>query len=207
MAALRSSPPRSIRLTETSVVLKDGSELPADLVVYATGYGSMNQWAGGALISPEVADQGRQVLGRGVSGTAKDPGPWGRASLRNMWKPTAQGGAVVPWRQSRPVAALFRVTWRCSSRPGWKACRRRSTVAPPVAITPLPDEGFDEVRRLLGRRLPCCWAGLHVLSPVSGAGSHVDLGATLKRRPRGAAQREHRRRLAAGAIFVRDRGS
>ncbi|MEK1944761.1 MAG: NAD(P)/FAD-dependent oxidoreductase, partial [Ensifer adhaerens] len=32
-------------LTETSVVLKDGAELPADLVVYATGYGSMNGWA------------------------------------------------------------------------------------------------------------------------------------------------------------------
>ena len=29
------------RLTEESVILDDGTELPADLVVYATGFGSM----------------------------------------------------------------------------------------------------------------------------------------------------------------------
>jgi len=74
-------------LTETSVVLKDGTELPADLIVYATGYGSMNQWAG-ALISQEVADKVGKVWGLG-SGTAKDPGPW-EGEPRNMWKPTAQ---------------------------------------------------------------------------------------------------------------------
>jgi putative flavoprotein involved in K+ transport len=75
------------RLTETSVVLKDGTELPADLIVDATGYGSMNQWAG-ALISQEVADKVGKVWGLG-SGTAKDPGPW-EGEPRNMWKPTAQ---------------------------------------------------------------------------------------------------------------------
>ncbi len=75
------------RLTEESVVLNDGSELKADLVVYATGYGSMNQWAA-ELISPEVADKVGKCWGLG-SGTAKDPGPW-EGELRNMWKPTAQ---------------------------------------------------------------------------------------------------------------------
>ncbi|CAN5317672.1 NAD(P)/FAD-dependent oxidoreductase [soil metagenome] len=75
------------RLTETGVVLNDGTELPADLIVYATGYGSMNQWAG-ALISPDVADKVGKVWGLG-SGTAKDPGPW-EGEPRNMWKPTAQ---------------------------------------------------------------------------------------------------------------------
>jgi putative flavoprotein involved in K+ transport len=75
------------RLTEDSVVLNDGSELKADLVVYATGYGSMNQWAA-KLISPEVADKVGKCWGLG-SGTAKDPGPW-EGELRNMWKPTAQ---------------------------------------------------------------------------------------------------------------------
>jgi putative flavoprotein involved in K+ transport len=74
-------------LTETSVVLKDGTKLDADLVVYATGYGSMNQWAA-ALISQEVADRVGKCWGLG-SGTAKDPGPW-EGELRNMWKPTAQ---------------------------------------------------------------------------------------------------------------------
>ncbi len=51
-----------VRLTRDAVVLSDGTELPADLVVYATGLGS---------------------------DTTKDPGPW-EGELRNMWKPTQQ---------------------------------------------------------------------------------------------------------------------
>ena len=74
-------------LTEDAVVLEDGTELPADLVVYATGYGSMNGWAAD-LISPEVADTVGKVWGLG-SGTTKDPGPW-EGEQRNMWKPTRQ---------------------------------------------------------------------------------------------------------------------
>lgn len=72
-------------LTESSVVLADGTELPADAVVYATGYGSMNGWAA-KLISQEVADAVGKCWGLG-SETAKDPGPW-QGELRNMWKPT-----------------------------------------------------------------------------------------------------------------------
>ena len=67
--------------------LTDGTELPADLVVYATGYGSMNGWAAD-LISPEVADKVGKVWGLG-SDTTKDPGPW-EGEQRNMWKPTQQ---------------------------------------------------------------------------------------------------------------------
>jgi putative flavoprotein involved in K+ transport len=76
-------------LTETSVVLDDGTELEADLVVYATGYGSMNGWAAD-LISQEVADKVGKVWGLG-SDTTKDPGPW-EGEQRNMWKPTQQDG-------------------------------------------------------------------------------------------------------------------
>ena len=76
-------------LTETAVVLKDGTVLPADLVVYATGYGSMNGWAAD-LISQEVADKVGKCWGLG-SATIKDPGPW-EGEQRNMWKPTAQEG-------------------------------------------------------------------------------------------------------------------
>jgi putative flavoprotein involved in K+ transport len=76
-----------VRLTEDSVVLSDGEELPADLVVYATGYGSMNGWAAD-LISQEVADRVGKVWGLG-SATTKDPGPW-EGEQRNMWKPTRQ---------------------------------------------------------------------------------------------------------------------
>ncbi len=74
-------------LSEDSVVLADGTELPADLVVYATGYGSMNGWAAD-LISQEVADRVGKVWGLG-SDTLKDPGPW-EGEQRNMWKPTQQ---------------------------------------------------------------------------------------------------------------------
>jgi len=73
------------RINPRSVTLSDGSELPADLLVYATGYGSMNGWLAD-LISPEVADKVGKVWGLG-SDTPKDPGPW-EGELRNMWKPT-----------------------------------------------------------------------------------------------------------------------
>src|SRR3954452_6331942 len=43
-------------LSEDAVVLEDGTELPTDQVVYATGYRSMNGWAAD-LISQEVADK------------------------------------------------------------------------------------------------------------------------------------------------------
>ena len=76
-------------LQRGSVVLDDGSELPADLVVFATGYGSMNEWAA-KLISREVADKVGPCWGLG-SDTKGDPGPW-VGELRNMWKPTAQPG-------------------------------------------------------------------------------------------------------------------
>lgn len=76
-------------LTEHSVILEDGTELPADLVVYATGYGSMNGWAAD-LIGQDVADKVGKCWGYG-SGTTKDPGPF-EGELRNMWKPTQQDG-------------------------------------------------------------------------------------------------------------------
>jgi putative flavoprotein involved in K+ transport len=78
---------QAVELTEDSVVLEDGTKLPADLVVYATGYGSMNGWAAD-LIDQETADRVGKVWGLG-SDTTKDPGPW-EGEQRNMWKPTHQ---------------------------------------------------------------------------------------------------------------------
>ena len=78
-----------VELTEDEVVLGDGTRLPADVVVYATGYGSMNQLASD-IIGQDMADKAGKVWGLG-SGTTKDPGPW-EGELRNMWKPTAQEG-------------------------------------------------------------------------------------------------------------------
>ena len=74
-------------LTEDAVVLEDGTTLPADVVVYATGYGSMNGWAAD-LIDQETADRVGKVWGLG-SETTKDPGPW-EGEQRNMWRPTQQ---------------------------------------------------------------------------------------------------------------------
>jgi putative flavoprotein involved in K+ transport len=77
------------RINPRSVTLTDGTELPADLIVFATGYGSMTGWAA-QLISPEVAARVGKCWGLG-SDTKYDPGPW-EGELRNMWKPTHQPG-------------------------------------------------------------------------------------------------------------------
>lgn len=79
------SPTSIAEVKEHSVVLDDGTELPADVIVLATGYGSMNGWVE-HLIDKETADKVGRVWGLG-SDTTKDPGPWER-ELRNMWKPT-----------------------------------------------------------------------------------------------------------------------
>ena len=76
-----------ISLHGGAVVMADGTTLPADLIVYATGYRPMNEWAA-QLISPAVAEKIGLCWGLG-SGTARDPGPW-EGELRNMWKPTKQ---------------------------------------------------------------------------------------------------------------------
>lgn len=85
---LKSAPGLGVKRIEAdAVVLNDGSRLPADLIVYATGYGSMNGWAA-KRISQEVADKVGRCWGLG-SGTTNDPGPY-EGELRNMWKPTQQ---------------------------------------------------------------------------------------------------------------------
>ncbi len=67
--------------------MADGERLPADLIVYATGYRPMGEWAA-QLISPEVEACIGPCWGLG-SGMTGDPGPW-EGELRNMWKPTRQ---------------------------------------------------------------------------------------------------------------------
>ena len=74
-------------ITETGVKLDNGKEIPADVIVYATGYGSMNGWVAD-LIDRETADRIGKCWGLG-SATPKDPGPW-EGEQRNMWKPTQQ---------------------------------------------------------------------------------------------------------------------
>jgi putative flavoprotein involved in K+ transport len=88
-------------ITASGVQMANGTFLPADVIVYATGYRPMQEWVA-QLISPAVAQQVGPCWGLG-SGTAGDPGPW-QGELRNMWKPTAQtalwfqGGNVMQAR-------------------------------------------------------------------------------------------------------------
>jgi putative flavoprotein involved in K+ transport len=107
------------RLTEDSVILDDGTELPADLVVYATGFRSMNSFVAD-LIGQDVADKVGKVWGLG-SGTTQDPGPW-EGELRNMWKPTQQqnlwfhGGNLAQSRHYSLFLAL-QLKARCEGIP------------------------------------------------------------------------------------------
>jgi len=75
------------RVEANGVILSDGVSLPADLIVYATGFDPMERWIE-QLISPDVARSVGHIWGLG-SGTRRDPGPW-MGELRNMWKPTRQ---------------------------------------------------------------------------------------------------------------------
>ncbi|MEM1352038.1 MAG: NAD(P)/FAD-dependent oxidoreductase [Pseudomonadota bacterium] len=76
-----------VEVDETGVILDDGSHLDADVIVYATGYNSMNGWIAD-LAGQDMADRVGKVWGLG-SNTTKDPGPW-EGEQRNMWKPTQQ---------------------------------------------------------------------------------------------------------------------
>ena len=76
-------------ITPNGVRLQDGREIPADVIVYATGYSSMNGWVAD-LCGQEMADKVGKCWGLG-SDTPKDPGPW-EGEQRNMWKPTQQEG-------------------------------------------------------------------------------------------------------------------
>jgi putative flavoprotein involved in K+ transport len=69
------------------VRLDNGRVIPADVIVYATGYTSMNGFVED-LCSREMADKVGKVWGLG-SNTIKDPGPW-EGEQRNLWKPTQQ---------------------------------------------------------------------------------------------------------------------
>jgi putative flavoprotein involved in K+ transport len=95
-------------ITPHALALSDGSGLPADVIVYATGY----QHADGSawqVMSDEVAAKVGKIYGYG-SGITGDPGPW-EGEMRNLWKPTQQkslwfhaGGFIVSRFYSRVLA-------------------------------------------------------------------------------------------------------
>jgi len=74
-------------LGEQSVMLSDGSELPADVVIYATGY---EHGLPESILPSEMAPKIGRLWGFGA-GIRNDPGPW-EGELRNLFKPTQQPG-------------------------------------------------------------------------------------------------------------------
>jgi len=96
-------------ITPRGVRMDDGRELPADVIVYATGYSSMNGFVAD-IVDQATADKVGKVWGLG-SNTTKDPGPW-EGEPRNMWKPTQQealwfhGGNLAQSRFFSAVLAL-----------------------------------------------------------------------------------------------------
>ena len=74
-------------LGEHTVQLSDGSALPTDVIVYATGY---DVGAAPQLLPTEMIDRVGRLWGFG-SGIRNDPGPW-EGELRNISKPTRQRG-------------------------------------------------------------------------------------------------------------------
>ena len=75
------------RLTGRGVLLDDGSELAADVIIYATGYDQTYSWAR-QVLPTGMTDLVGKIWGYG-SGAKGDPGPW-EGEVRNLWKPTAQ---------------------------------------------------------------------------------------------------------------------
>jgi putative flavoprotein involved in K+ transport len=70
-----------------AIRLDNGRVIPADVIVYATGYSTMTGFVED-LCGRAMADKVGKVWGLG-SATTKDPGPW-EGEQRNMWKPTQQ---------------------------------------------------------------------------------------------------------------------
>jgi putative flavoprotein involved in K+ transport len=92
--------------------LDDGRQecLPSDMIVYASGFGTMDQWVA-KLCGPAVWNAVGRTWGLGLGHKAKDPGPW-EGELRNMWKPVKvdglwfQGGNLAQSRHYSKYLAL-----------------------------------------------------------------------------------------------------
>ena len=118
-------------LTEDSVVLADGTELPADLVVYATGYGSMNGWAAD-LIAQEVADRVGKVLGPRLGHHQGPRAVGGRAAQHVEADPAGRlwfhGGNLHQSRHySLYLALQLKARVTRASPPRCTGCRRCTT--------------------------------------------------------------------------------
>lgn len=110
-------------LTREGLVLTDGRQVKADVIVACTGYQSMHETVAG-IVSRKAADAIGHSWGMG-SGVRGDPGPW-QGEIRNMWKPTAvdalwfHGGNLALSRfYSRFVALQIKARMEGIATPVW----------------------------------------------------------------------------------------
>jgi len=70
---------------------RDDISIPADVIVYATGFETLDEWVAD-ICGEEIANAVGRTWGLGWGRRPhKDPGPW-QGELRNMWKPTQVAG-------------------------------------------------------------------------------------------------------------------
>jgi putative flavoprotein involved in K+ transport len=138
-------------LTEDAVVLDDGTHLAADLVVYATGYGSMNGWAA-ELISQDVADRVGKVWGSAPR-RRRTPAR-GRASSATCGSRRSRMGCGST-AETCTSRGTTRSISRCSSRPATKGSRRRCTASRRFTTSVETGLRVTFTFRLFGR-----WAGM-----------------------------------------------
>ena len=110
-------------LTHDGLILSDGRQVQADVIVACTGYQSMHETVAG-IVSRQAADAIGHSWGLG-SGVRGDPGPW-QGEIRNMWKPTAvdalwfHGGNLALSRfYSRFVALQLKARMEGIATPVW----------------------------------------------------------------------------------------
>ena len=80
-----------MEITPKEVVVEGGTRLPADAIVYATGYASMNGWVAD-LVSQDVADKVGKVWGLGSGGRLPDKRGEGK-TVAGQCELGQQGGA------------------------------------------------------------------------------------------------------------------
>lgn len=85
--------------------------IPADIIIYATGYNTMDYYVQ-KICGNDISEQVGRTWGLGLGyNVNKDPGPW-EGELRNMWKPTNvdglwfQGGNLAQNRHYSKFLAL-----------------------------------------------------------------------------------------------------
>ncbi len=141
-----------MRLESEGVVIQDRktnteSLLSADVIVYATGFETMDQWVA-QLCGDRIAHEVGRTWGLGLgTSQGKDRGPW-EGELRNMWKPTTvdglwfHGGNLA---QSRHYSRFLSL----------QLAARYLDLEPHVYGTPSPTPSIGESRELDSReKLP-----------------------------------------------------